>query len=132
MTDDNMQMDEHEFMKANFFSSDEEFAAAKAEAEAARVKRKHRPKMADDIKALLAFVRLIERVDDHCRVAAVSYLVDRYIGYRARQRVDWARSAAGAETCASCGTTEASDGDWYRLCGKCRWSAAGAETPAPQ
>lgn len=25
--------------------------------------------------------------------------------------------------CVRCGATESSDGDWYRLCGKCRWEA---------
>lgn len=23
--------------------------------------------------------------------------------------------------CADCGTTVSADGDWYRVCGKCRW-----------
>lgn len=33
-------------------------------------------------------------------------------------RVDALRAKA---PCVKCGTTEASDGDWYRLCGTCRW-----------
>ena len=32
----------------------------------------------------------------------------------------------GAPPCVKCGTHVSVDGDWYRLCGKCRWEGEGA------
>ena len=34
-------------------------------------------------------------------------------------------AAASGPPCVRCGATESSDGDWYRLCGTCRWAASG-------
>ncbi len=40
-----------------------------------------------------------------------------------------AGSAQAPETppCVSCGATESADGDWYRVCGKCRWASSSDE-----
>jgi hypothetical protein len=41
------------------------------------------------------------------------------------------RSAATTEPpCGLCGTTTSADGDWYRICGTCRWESAPAPLPA--
>ncbi len=88
MSDEDMQMDHDEMLRAMFFSTEEEVAALKAERESEREAKKARRrsrKTRDDIKALKAFVRLIEQVDARDRQAAVLYLVDRYLGKRPAQ-----------------------------------------------
>lgn len=81
----NGEMNEAEFLRAKFFAPDDEFAAAKAASEKRIAERKERRRQREDITALRAFVRHIERCPHHWRVAAVRYLADRYIYRPARQ-----------------------------------------------
>lgn len=73
------EMSHNEFLKAQFFSSDEEFAAAKA----ASTRKPRRSRKTDpEILALKAFCRAMEGVPDAHRRAAILYLADRYLGMK--------------------------------------------------
>ena len=40
-----------------------------------------------------------------------------------RRELDELIAFAKDRPCGGCGTTVSADGDWYRLCGQCRWKA---------
>ncbi len=49
-----------------------------------------------------------------------------------RERVRVMKMAeAGPRTCGICGGTESADGDWYHVCGPCRWQGAGPREEKP-
>lgn len=75
-----MKMDENEFNRANFFSSDAEFAASKLLKP--RPRRSLSPALRAEMKALRAIVRGFNAIetmgDEHHIVAALNYINNRY------------------------------------------------------
>ncbi len=69
------QMSHQEFIRANFFSSDADFAAATPQAELT-------PEA--EFEALGAFVRALDTMPAPARKAAIAWLADRYLGVRIR------------------------------------------------
>lgn len=82
MTNENMQMDGDEYLRATFFSTEEEVAALKqqdaAKREASLAKRRQTWKNHEEFRTAKAFIQALERLDHASRCAWVGYLADRW------------------------------------------------------
>jgi len=86
MSDDNQQMDAAEFRRAQFFSSDADFAAAKQRTDDARaarkLKRQARRAVTKDIRALQRFVAALQGMSPQVQCAHIVWLADRFLGIK--------------------------------------------------
>ena len=80
MSDDNQQMDEHEFLKANFFMPDNEFAALKAKNEQRRAAKAKRQAalIACGVAGLRVIAKALDAMPPRAQYAAVRWIADRW------------------------------------------------------
>jgi len=88
MSDQNMQMDDNEILRATFFSSEEEVQALKDQDEAKRaaklMQQQRRRRASQEFRDLARFVRCLEALPHDHRRANILWLADKYLGLKLR------------------------------------------------